>query len=302
MRVVDGAASAGRGQSSHDERGQRLAELILSSVRVDGSPPGARLPTERQLSADLGVTRSSVRHALAILEAQGRISREVGRGTFLRDRPVAVPDGPGGRGGLGGLDGSGGFSGARGLGVVGGLGAPGGLDVPGSLGGPGGPAGQSRTLAPAPRAGGDFAPADVMTIRRLLEPPAMPLVVAWATASDLEEMDRCLGGGDRAASFEEFESWDLALHNCIMAASHSPLLIALYGVIEQARHGHVWGDLKRRSASGERRAQYQADHRAIVDALRSRDSAAAVEAMRRHLARVQEHLNVTDPAAGVSWG
>jgi DNA-binding FadR family transcriptional regulator len=290
MRVVDGAASAGRAQSTHDERGLRLAELILSSARVDGSPPGARLPTERQLSADLGVTRSSVRHALAILEAQGRISREVGRGTFLRDRPVAVPDGRGGLGRPGGLGGPGGLSGADGLGM------------PGGLGEAVGTGGQSWTLAPAPRAGGDFAPADVMTIRRLLEPPAMPLVVAWATASDLEEMDRSLAGGDRAATFEEFESWDLALHNCIMAASHSPLLIALYGIIELARHGHIWGDLKRRSASADRRAQYQADHRAIVDALRARDSAAAVEAMRRHLARVQEHLNVTDPAAGVSWG
>jgi DNA-binding FadR family transcriptional regulator len=87
-----------------------------------------------------------------------------------------------------------------------------------------------------------------------------------------------------------------------MAASHSPLLIALYKGIEQARHGQVWGDLKRRSASQERRAEYQKDHRAIVDALRARDSGLAVEAMRLHLARVQEHLNVTDPAAAVSWG
>ncbi len=251
MRAVDGVA--GRLPSTHEERGLRLAELILSSVREGGSVSGSRLPTERQLSLDLGVARSSIRHALAILEAQGRISREVGRGTFLRERPVVVVS-------------------------------------------DGGPTGQGRL-----RAAGDFAPADVMTIRRLLEPPAMPLVVAWATASDLEEMDRCLTGGDRADTFEEFEGWDLALHNCIMAASHSPLLVALYGVIEQARHGHIWGDLKRRSASADRRVQYQADHRAIVDALRARDSAAAVEAMRRHLARVQEHLNVTDPAAGVSW-
>ena len=67
----------------------------------------------------------------------------------------------------------------------------------------------------------------------------MSLVVSWATASDLEEMQRCLEGGDHAATFEEFESWDLALHRCLMAASHSPLLIALYQVILTfARGGH----------------------------------------------------------------
>ena len=260
-----GAEGAGRfGITSHAERGQRLAELILQRSRDAGLAPGGRLPTERQLSIDLGVTRSAVRHAMAILESQGRISREVGRGTFLRDVPVAAA--PGTR--------------------------PDGARLEGAFALP-------WMLAPA---SADFAPADVMTIRRLLEPPAMSLVVSWATASDLEEMQRCLAGGDRAATYEEFESWDLALHRCLMAASHSPLLIALYQGIEQARHGQVWGDLKRRSASQERRTEYQQDHRAIVDALGARDSGLAVEAMRLHLARVQEHLNVTDPAAAVSWG
>jgi GntR family transcriptional regulator, uxu operon transcriptional repressor len=251
----------------HAERGLRLAELILSGARQAGQGPGSRLPTERQLAADLGVTRSSVRHALAMLEAQGRISREVGRGTFLRDAPRTAADAP-------------------------------------AAGSAAGPAARAQA-GPAPAAGqapgADFAPADVMTVRRLLEPPAMSLVVAWATAADLEEMDRCLAGGDRAASYEEFESWDLALHRCIMAASHSPLLAALYQAIEAARHGQVWGDLKRRSASPEHREQYQGDHRAIVDALHARDSACAVEAMRLHLARVSDHLNATDPAAGVIW-
>jgi DNA-binding FadR family transcriptional regulator len=140
-----------------------------------------------------------------------------------------------------------------------------------------------------------------MAVRRLLEPPAMSLVVAWATTADLEQMDRCLAGGDSAASYEEFEDWDLALHRTIMAASHSPLLAALYASIEAARHGRVWGDLKHRSASPEHREQYQADHRAIVSALHARDSALAVEAMRVHLARVSDHLNATDPAAAVTW-
>lgn len=128
----------------------------------------------------------------------------------------------------------------------------------------------------------------------------MPLAVAWATAADFAEMDRCLAGGDRAASYEEFETWDLALHRSIFAATHSPLLVTLYSSIETARHGHIWGDLKRRSASAERRSQYQDDHHQIVAALKARDPAAAVQAMRTHLARVSDHLNATDPAAG-TW-
>jgi DNA-binding FadR family transcriptional regulator len=149
--------------------------------------------------------------------------------------------------------------------------------------------GQARS-APGEASPVDFAPADVMTIRRLLEPQAMPLVVLWATARDFGEMERCVAGGDHAASYEEFESWDLALHRCIIAAAHSPLLSQLYGVIESARHGQVWGDLKRRSASAERRAVYQQDHRAIVAALRARDADQAIESMRLHLARVADHL------------
>jgi GntR family uxuAB operon transcriptional repressor len=231
----------------------RLADLILADSQRAGLGPGSRLPTERQLALDMGATRSSVRHALAVLQAEGRISREVGRGTFLRDAPPRTPGN--------GADGAG-------------------LDLSAPAG-----------IMPAPPDGtAGFAPADVMTIRRLLEPLAMPLVVAWATAADFKEMDRCLSGGDRAGSYDEFETWDLALHRSIMAASHSPLLARLYAVIETARHGHFWGDLKRRSASRERRVMYQADHTELVAALRARDAERAVRAMRTHLGRVNSDL------------
>jgi DNA-binding FadR family transcriptional regulator len=231
------------------DRVRRLAEIILAGSRRDGLRPGSRLPTERELAASLGAPRTSVRRALAVLEAEGHISREVGRGTFLRDAHWARSGGDGsapGDGGGGGTD-----------------------------SGPGGTG---------------FAPADVMAIRRMFEPSAMRLVVAWATVTDFQEMDRCLAGGERAESFDEFEYWDLALHRCILAASHSPLLARLYAVIDDARHGQYWGDLKRRSASRERQRIYQADHRELVAALRARDADRAVEAMRTHLARVSSHL------------
>jgi GntR family uxuAB operon transcriptional repressor len=207
---------------------QELAALIVSQSGGDGT--AARLPAERELAAGLGVSRSAVRHAMAVLEEQGRISREVGRGTFLH--PGDARDG--------GHD--------------------------------------------------DFSPADVMLVRRMFEPQVMPLVVAWATARDFAEMDHCLDGGDRAPGFEEFEHWDAALHRSIVAASRSPLLVRLYSQVELARRGRVWGDMKRRSASPERRAEYQRDHMEIVAALKSRDADAAVAAMRAHLARVSSHL------------
>src|SRR5258708_29694936 len=64
-----------------------LAALILAGAERDGTGHDARLPTERQLARDLGVSRSAVRHAMALLQAEGRVSREVGRGTFLRGGP-----------------------------------------------------------------------------------------------------------------------------------------------------------------------------------------------------------------------
>ena len=231
----------------------RLAELILADSARAGLGPGARLPTERKLAADMGATRTSIRQALAVLEAEGHISREVGRGTFLRRVPSPASEAGAG---------------------------------PATE-----PLAADRPVAPSEVQTADgFAPADVMTIRRLLEPLAMPLVVAWATAADFKEMDRCLAGGNQARSYDEFENWDLALHRSIMAASHSPLLGQLYAVIESARHGHSWGDLKRRSASRERRERYQADHAELVAALRARDTDRATEAMRVHLARVNTDL------------
>ena len=248
------------------DRRERLAEFILAESRRAGLGAGSRLPTERRLAADLGASRTSVRHALAVLEAEGRISREVGRGTFLRQPPLPR-----------------GNHGSR-LAAAGQQAAPG----PGDYDPPGAPTATDATGILPGVVG--FAPADVMAIRRLLEPPAMRLVVAWATVTDFAEMARCLAGGERAASYEEFEVWDLALHHAIMAASHSPLLARLYAVIEEARHNRFWGDLKRRSASRERQRDYQADHAELVAALRARDADRAAEAMRSHLARVASHL------------
>jgi DNA-binding FadR family transcriptional regulator len=50
--------------------------------------PGERLPAERELATALGSTRHTVREALAVLEAEGKVWRHVGQGTFVGRRPI----------------------------------------------------------------------------------------------------------------------------------------------------------------------------------------------------------------------
>lgn len=65
----------------------RLQRLIL-----DGQlRPGDRLPTERELAEQLGVSRSSVRDAIRVLQLMGLVEPRQGEGTLVRDlNPDAV--------------------------------------------------------------------------------------------------------------------------------------------------------------------------------------------------------------------
>ena len=62
----------------------QVEQSIRATIDGGGWDPGTRIPGEDRLTSMLGVSRITVRHALANLEAAGVLRREHGRGTFVR--------------------------------------------------------------------------------------------------------------------------------------------------------------------------------------------------------------------------
>ena len=62
----------------------QVEQAIRASIESGHWQPGSQLPGEESLCMQLGVSRITIRHALANLESQGLLRKEHGRGTFVR--------------------------------------------------------------------------------------------------------------------------------------------------------------------------------------------------------------------------
>jgi len=63
----------------------QIEEQLADRIEAGALAPGDRLPPERDLALVLGVSRMTVRQALASLATRGLVERGVGRGTFVRE-------------------------------------------------------------------------------------------------------------------------------------------------------------------------------------------------------------------------
>lgn len=61
-----------------------VVEKLLALVQARGLQPGQRLPAERQLAEELGVSRTSVREAIQKLGSQGVLVSRRGDGTYVQ--------------------------------------------------------------------------------------------------------------------------------------------------------------------------------------------------------------------------
>ncbi len=64
---------------------QQIVIQLCQLIRQGQIGPGDRLPPERDLAEQLGVSRASLREALRTLEVAGLVESRHGGGTYVRD-------------------------------------------------------------------------------------------------------------------------------------------------------------------------------------------------------------------------
>jgi DNA-binding FadR family transcriptional regulator len=78
---------------------QQVADSIRRQIQSGAMPPGSRLPSEKLLAQQLGVSRPTVREAMIALEIAGLVEIRTGSGSYVRHRDtIAAPSvdtGPG---------------------------------------------------------------------------------------------------------------------------------------------------------------------------------------------------------------
>jgi len=134
------------------------------------------------------------------------------------------------------------------------------------------------------------SPAELMEARMAFEPALVEMTIRNANSADFSVMEQCLNKAENAASFEEFEHWDGALHQAIAEATHNSFVLTVFRLMHEVRERAEWGQLKRKSLTPERRLAYQHEHRLLVNALRERDAPLARKAIIEHLMHVRRNL------------
>ncbi len=70
---------------SRDTLTQQAADTLRRFIMNQGLRAGMKLPSERELSESLAISRNVVREALSHLVAEGLIEKKAGRGVFVRE-------------------------------------------------------------------------------------------------------------------------------------------------------------------------------------------------------------------------
>jgi len=213
---------------------QRLYRQIAEQLRLrmgqSEFAAGSRLPAERDLAKQLGVSRPTVREALIALEVEGWVEVRSGSGVYVRERAVnqrTVPTDP---------------------------------------------------LPP------EWGPLALIRARRVVEGETAALAAIQAKRRDIAAMRQAI---DSMAQDSEQGlaplAGDRAFHTAIVQASGNGVLVETVQTFWDSRHGPVHERLGGHFETVPSWRAAMQEHEAVLSAIRSRDPAAARDAMHCHM-------------------
>ncbi|MFO0846883.1 MAG: FCD domain-containing protein [Dongiaceae bacterium] len=246
------------------------ADQTLSRLRrlIDGGGlDGGRMPPERELASELGVGRRSLRRALDVLEQEGRISRQQGRGTFLTE--------------------------ANGAGPLNHHPAAALLLAAAAEDGRGGPSLESIL--------DHTNPVEVIEVRLAVEPVMARLAAFRASTAEIKRLQALASETRAAAEPAAYELADGRFHRTIAEAARNALFLAVFDTLHAAQRDAGWRRLGENASCYKRQALYAGFHEEIAQAIAARQGERAQELMAQHLGDVQRHVHQhAFPVAGAA--
>lgn len=153
------------------------------------------------------------------------------------------------------------------------------------------PAAQPSHILDLTEIGKSTSPLELGVVRSIIEPEIARLAVLNMTARDIEaikaiqaEMDDVVSDGERYAALED------AFRMRLASGTHSPLLEAVYAMVNQVRRDASWSVQRRWRLSPARIREYKLQNRSLCEAIESRDIERAVEFVRLMLADANQDL------------
>ena len=135
------------------------------------------------------------------------------------------------------------------------------------------------------------SPLELIEVRFAIEPPMTRLAAINGTAREFEQLAGALErleacGGDQ----EVFSREDEAFHLALAEGSRNPLMVWLYRRINEVRGHKQWNAMKDTILTPSRIRQYNEQHRALYEALVSRNIDGAVGIITSHLEKARSDL------------
>lgn len=135
------------------------------------------------------------------------------------------------------------------------------------------------------------SPLQLIETRFAIEPYMTRLAALHATGSDLDKFEDVLRRIEAAHGDQNlFTQLDSEFHLELARCSRNPLIVRMYQQVNMVRLHAQWDRMKKLILSKDKINAYNAQHRALYEALRHRDVQGAVDQITRHLEQAKQDL------------